>query len=152
MPELSQQAALRALGRPRLQSLVKAYADAVERADAPALVSLLTEDATWAMPPLATWYRGREAISEFLVHFGYNERWRHVPAAANGQPALGCYTYEPTLARWVPSAVAVLAVDGDLVSQVTYFLTAELLTRWGAQGTFVGRAAFPLFGLPLELD
>ena len=51
LPEQSQQATLRALGERELQAIVRAYMDAMERGDVPAVVAMLTEDATWSMPP-----------------------------------------------------------------------------------------------------
>lgn len=151
VPTPSQHATLRSLGDQRARELVEAYVDALERADAPALARLLTEDATWAMPPLPGWYRGREAIAEFLTNFGFNEHWRHVPAHANGQLALGCYTLDPAKGSYVASALDVLRLDGGQVAGSDYFLTAELLRRWGADSTYVGADVFPLFGLPAEL-
>ena len=51
LPEQSQQATLRALGERKLRAIVNSYMDAMERGDIPAVVALLTEDATWSMPP-----------------------------------------------------------------------------------------------------
>ena len=82
-----------------MESLV----DAFERADVGSPVGLLTEDATWAMPPLASWYRGPAAIGEFLASFAFNESWRHRPSTANGPLALGCYTVDPATGAWVAS-------------------------------------------------
>ena len=152
LPQRSQQATLRSLGDERTRQLVHAYVDAIERADAPALVAMLTEQVVWAMPPLPTWYRGREAVSGFLAQFGFNERWRHLPARANGQLALGCYTLDPLTGRWVASALDLLRLEGDRVAESDYFLTSELLRRWGADSSFVGAEVFPRFGLPAELE
>lgn len=63
LPEQSQQATLRALGDRRLSEIVDAYMDAWERGDVDAVVSMLAEDAVVTMPPMATWYDGRAAIS-----------------------------------------------------------------------------------------
>ncbi len=152
LPQQSQQATLRSLGDEQTRQLVQAYVDAIERADAPALVGMLTEQVVWAMPPLPTWYRGREAVSGFLVEVGFNERWRHLPARANGQLALGCDTLDPLTGRWVASALDLLRLEGDQVAESDYFLTSELLRRWGADGSFVGAEVFPRFGLPAELE
>ncbi len=62
VPEESQQATLRALGDDSLRELVDRYVDAWERNDVQAFAAMLTEDATFAMPPLASWYEGREGI------------------------------------------------------------------------------------------
>lgn len=40
---------------------------ALERGDADALVALLTEDVTWSMPPLAHWYHGIDAVTDFAI-------------------------------------------------------------------------------------
>ena len=93
LPAASQQATLRSLGDERLRALVADYADALERGDVDALLAMLSEDATWSMPPLAQWYRGHEAIAGFLRAGPFTVRWRHVPVRANGQAAVGCYLW-----------------------------------------------------------
>jgi len=91
LPDSSQQATLRRLGDRRTRALVERYADALERGDADTLINMLTKDATWSMPPVPTWYRGHKAIREFLTRYPLTERWKHHPARANGQLAVGCY-------------------------------------------------------------
>src|SRR5213078_14511 len=59
LPEQSQQATLRALGDERLAEIVDGYVDAWQRGDVETVVAMLAEDATFAMPPLATWFGGR---------------------------------------------------------------------------------------------
>jgi RNA polymerase sigma-70 factor, ECF subfamily len=149
--EPAQQQTLRTLGDTRVRHLVEAFVDALERADVGSLVGLLTEDATWAMPPLPSWYRGPAAVGEFLASFGFNERWRHRPSAANGQPALGCYTVDPATGAWVASALAVLSLRGDRIAGADYFLTAELLRRWGDESSIDGAGMFARFGLPATI-
>jgi RNA polymerase sigma-70 factor, ECF subfamily len=152
LPARTQQASLQSLGEPELSRIVTRYVDAIERGDADGVVALLTEDAAFAMPPVLTWYRGRSAIREFLASFGLRERWRHVRTQANGQAALGCYTYDTELGLWVPSILDVLTLEGPQIASVTGFVTAELLGRWGYQDDrFVGATAFPRFGLPTAL-
>jgi hypothetical protein len=52
----------------------------------------------------------------------------------------------------VASVLDVLTLDGDRISEVTGFVTAELLARWGQEDDrFVGATAFPRFGLPASL-
>jgi RNA polymerase sigma-70 factor (ECF subfamily) len=114
-------------------------------------VGLLTEDAAWTMPPLPSWYRGPAAIGAFLADFGFNERWRHRATSANGQLALGCYTVDPGTRMWVPSALAVLSVQGERIAEVDYFLTAELLGRWGDDSSIGGTEMFARFGLPATI-
>jgi RNA polymerase sigma-70 factor (ECF subfamily) len=149
--EPAQQQTLRALGDKRARRLVEALVDALERADVDALVGLLTEDATWAMPPLAGWYRGPAAIGEFLAGYAFNERWRHRPSGANGQLALGCYTADPGTGTWVASALMVLSLRGERIAGADYFLTAELMRRWGDDPATDGAQAFARFGLPATI-
>jgi RNA polymerase sigma-70 factor, ECF subfamily len=149
--EPAQQRTLHALGDTRVRHLVEAFVDALERADVGSLVDLLTEDATWAMPPLPSWYRGPAAIGEFLASFGFNERWRHRPSEANGQLALGCYTADPATGAWVASALAVLSLRGDRIAEADYFLTAELLRRWGDDSPIDGAEMFARFDLPASI-
>jgi RNA polymerase sigma-70 factor (ECF subfamily) len=149
--EPTQRQALRDLGDKRVRRLVEAFVDALERADVGSLVGLLTEDATWAMPPLPGWYRGPAAIGEFLGGFGFNERWRHRLSGANGQVALGCYTVDPATGSWVASALMVLSVRGERIAGADYFLTAELLRRWGGDSVIDGTEMFARFGLPATI-
>src|SRR5438067_6220133 len=62
LPEQSQQATLRSLGDDRLRELVDRYVEAWEHDDVETVVGMLTEDATFAMPPLGTWFGGRDEI------------------------------------------------------------------------------------------
>jgi ketosteroid isomerase-like protein len=42
------------------------YIDAWERNDVDTIVSMLAEDARMTMPPLPTWFSGRDQIAAFL--------------------------------------------------------------------------------------
>ena len=136
IPEQSQQATLRSLGDERLGELVESYSEALEQGDVDALLGLLTEDATWSMPPMNNWYRGHEAITGFLHKGPFTVRWRHVPTRANGQVAIGCYTWDEETATYVAFALDVLTLRGGKIAEVTAFLD---------------RAIFAGLGLPEEL-
>src|SRR5205823_3554505 len=69
LPEQSQQATLRSLDDQELRDIVDGFVDAWERADVDALAAMLAEDAAMTMPPLPTWYTGREAVEAFLRGF-----------------------------------------------------------------------------------
>ena len=148
LPEHSQQATLRALGDEQLRTVVEAYADAWERGDVEAVVAMLTEDALIAMPPMPTWYRGREAAAVFLGEFAFAARWsgsrfvreerrvRLVRTRANGQVAFAAYGLDPESGRLRPYALQVLALRGPQIEEITGFVGAE---------------HFAHFGLPAEL-
>src|SRR6185295_6559074 len=95
LPERSQQATLRALGDKRVSEIVERYMDAMGRGDVKAVVGMLADDAAWSMPPLGSWFRGHDALRVFLQKepLSGEWRWRHLPATASGQPAVGCYTW-----------------------------------------------------------
>ena len=137
LPEQSQQATLRALGDERLRSVVETYAEAWERGDVDAILALLTSDAAFAMPPRATWFRGREAVGAFLARTPHApvSQWRVLPTSAGGQPAFATYTRDADGRRWEAHAIDVLTLGPDgLIAEVTAFLDAGLVRRFGLPG------------------
>jgi RNA polymerase sigma-70 factor (ECF subfamily) len=162
LPEQSQQATLRQLGDDELGALVDSYVDAWERNDVEAVVALLTEDAAIAMPPLASWYGGRESFARFLTAWPMSGawRWRAVRSHANGQPALGFYTWDEAAGRFLPFALNVLSLRGDRIKDVVAFVVRTLdvpdpaaFERWVEQPADETRleSVFERFGLPAAL-
>jgi RNA polymerase sigma-70 factor (ECF subfamily) len=161
LPEQSQQATLRALGDDKLSEIVDAYMDAMARGDVPRVVSMLAEDAAWSMPPLPTWFGGRDGITGFLHNgpLSGEWRWRHLPARVNGQAAVAVYQYSEDEQAFLPFAFDVLTFDGDRIKEVTAFITRmadsddkEFYTRWPDQPLDRARFTFERFGLPGRLD
>ena len=152
LPECSQQVTLRSLGDDRIRALAGRYADAIETGRTDVLVQMLTAEASWAMPPLRTWYHGAGGITQFLEAHVFPERWRHATTRANGQLAVGCYTFDPDLGRFVPSVLDVLTLDGDRIVRVDGFLTAEMLRRLGYEGRLKGAELFPSCGIPADVN
>jgi RNA polymerase sigma-70 factor, ECF subfamily len=131
VPDESQQATLRSLGDERARELVSRYMDAWERSDVEDLVELLTEDVVWTMPPLGTWYQGLDAVVPLLVEYPLTDRWRHLPARANGQLAVGCYLWDAEQRHYRAAVLDVLTLRGDLVAEVTGFISPRLFPRFG---------------------
>jgi RNA polymerase sigma-70 factor, ECF subfamily len=131
-PERTQQATLRSLGDEQLQAIVASYVDAWARNDVEALVGMLTETATLAMPPIPSWYRGREAIETVLrdVVFVAARNWRMLPTAANGQLALGAYELDSS-GVYAAHGVTVLTLTGGLIDEITHFRTPAMVERFG---------------------
>jgi RNA polymerase sigma-70 factor, ECF subfamily len=127
LPEQSQQATLRSLSDGTLRQVVQRYVNAWERNDIDAVVAMLAEDARLAMPPLPTWYRGREQVAIFLgsTLLAGTIRWRLVPARANGQLAFGLYAWDDQTQTFMPRAVDVLTLRGTQIQQITAFLTPD---------------------------
>ena len=131
VPERSQQATLRALGDERLRQLVERYADAWERADADAILAMLAADATFAMPPYSTWFRGRDAIAAFLPQGPFTLRWRFLPVRSNGQVAFATYGWDRAAGAYKAHAIDVLTLEGERVKDVTAFLTPDAFRGFG---------------------
>ncbi len=91
VPAESQQRTLRALGDPGRRALVEEFVAAWERADVPAILGMLAEDARFTMPPLRAWFHGLEDIGRFLTERVFATPWRLVPVRASGQLAFACY-------------------------------------------------------------
>src|SRR5437763_8693772 len=139
LPDSSQQANLRALGDEKVREIVESYMSAMARGDVDAVVSMLAEDAAWSMPPAATWYRGLDTLRVFL-HVGPLSgkfRWKHRATIANGQPAIGAYTWHEEEQAYLPFALDVLTLEGDRIKEVTAFIARppedhppEVFERW----------------------
>ena len=149
LPAQSQQVALRALGDDGLGKLVKRYVDAWEQADVDAILAMLVEDATFTMPPLPTWYRGHQAIALFLTRYALRDRWRLVPARANGQLAFACYAWDAETESHTALSLDVLTLEGTRATEVTSFVTPY--TRGPARERFAADV-FERFGLPDRLE
>ncbi|HEX6025367.1 MAG TPA: sigma-70 family RNA polymerase sigma factor, partial [Solirubrobacter sp.] len=136
LPDRSQQAVLGSLGDPGLRAIVDRYVDAFERADVDAVVEMLAADGAFTMPPLPTWYRGREAAAAFLKGhvLAREHRWRLVPTRANGQVAFGNYRWNDARQSFLPRSLSVLTLDGDGITEITTFLGPELLSNFGLPG------------------
>lgn len=120
------------------RAIVDRYAAAIENADVTALVQLLEEDATFEMPPIPQWFRGREAIGRFLGTKVLTApgAFALVEDAANDQPALAIYRRgEDGIPR--AHGVQVLTMRGSRIAGIVAFLDPGL---------------FPRFGLPRELS
>jgi RNA polymerase sigma-70 factor (ECF subfamily) len=136
LPAESQQEALRDLDDAELRELVGSYSAALEAGDVDRILGLLTEDATWSMPPLVNWYRGKEAVRGFLELGPAPLRWKHIPTRANGQAAVGCYLWDDEAGKFLSFCVDVLELRDGKIAGVT---------------AFIDRGIFPGFGLPDEL-
>lgn len=128
VPAQSQQATLRTLGDAGLRGLVDRYVDAWERCDVDAFAAMLVEDASFTMPPLATWYHTRRGIAIWARQHSLSGawRWRTVPTHANGQPALAFYAWDEPSEAYLPFALNVLTLRGAQVSDVTAFIVRSI--------------------------
>jgi RNA polymerase sigma-70 factor (ECF subfamily) len=163
LPEQSQQATLRSLGDEGMREVVNGYVDAWDRGDIDGVVAMLTEDASFSMPPAPSWHKGREALLGFLRvgPLSGDWRWRHVLVHANGQPALAFYSWDEAEGAFLPFALNVLTLRDGLISDVTAFICRatesdelEAYRRWPEEPIVEERFVdfFERFGLPERLD
>ena len=114
----TQQTVLRELGDQAIGAIVTRWTDAWQAGDVDAIVTMLTDDARYSMPPLPEWYHGADEIRAFLLGGPLQSHWRFLPttATANSPSAPTCGT--------TPRS------SSGRVAEVTAFLTADL-TRFG---------------------
>ena len=138
LPERSQQATLRALGDDALREIVDAFVLAWERGDVDAVAAMLAQEAIIAMPPMPTWYQGRDAVEGFLRRSPLRpgQRWRVVPARASGQLGFGFYRWSDESRTFAAHDIIVLTLAGARIAELVAFLEPQ---------------AFRHFELPAEL-
>jgi RNA polymerase sigma-70 factor (ECF subfamily) len=118
------------------RDLLDAYVDAFYRADPDSLVKLLRLDVEMEMPPMPSWYAGRDAVIGFLAQNVMRAGpWLMLPTSANAQPALVLYHLGQD-GRFHAHGVQVLTLIGSRIGRIT---------------TFIDPALVPTFGHPSEL-
>ena len=164
LPEQSQQETLRTLGDDEIGELVESYVEAWEQNDVEKVVSMLSEEAAFTMPPLQSWFQGHEEIRAFLAGYPLSGtwRWRAQRVRANGQEALAFYSWDPEAENYQRFALNVLTFGSDgKITEVDAFLTRstedpdpEVIARLPEQAFDQRRleAAFERFDLPTELS
>src|SRR6185312_11131297 len=127
LPQRSQQATLRALGDDGLREVVDAFVAAWERGDVDAVAAMLAQEAIIAMPPMPTWYQGRDAVAAFLRRspLAPGMRWRVVPAPASGQLSFAFYLWSEEARAFVAHDILVLTMDGARIAELTAFLDPQ---------------------------
>src|SRR5215468_772158 len=113
-------------------ALLNRYATAFENADIAALTELLRDDAVLEMPPLPTWFAGREQIGRFLQSHLVHQPGAYImiPTAANGQPALAEYRRDQDGVHRAHT-VQVLTLNDSRVARVVAFHDPGLFAAFG---------------------
>ncbi len=128
LPEASQGKTAAELTDDGIKQVIDAYVAAFDRQDIGEVVGLLTEDAVFSMPPMASWYGGPGGPEEMALFMEYGPlsgewEWFPVLTSANGQPALAYYAWLESENAFLPFALNVLTIDRDRkISDVTCFI------------------------------
>jgi RNA polymerase sigma-70 factor (ECF subfamily) len=128
-----------AVDDPEVRAQLERYVSAFERYDIDEIVTMLTADAIWDMPPFTAWYQGNQEIGRLIATKCPASKagdMRLVPTTANGQPAFGLYMRGDD-GRMTAFHLQQLTVTREGVTRVTAYFEPRL---------------FETFGLPAELS
>lgn len=120
------------------REIVARFTAAFESGDVPAVVALLSDDASLTMPPEPLEYIGPAAIEGFFSTVpagGRLDRIRLVPTRANTQPAFGCYLRDPHAPIAHAYGLMVLTLGGDRVTAITGFPDSTTFAHFGLPRT-----------------
>jgi len=120
---------------PDQRALVDEFAAAFQNADITTLMRLLTQDAVLEMPPIPTWFAGREHIGRFLTgRLRTPGAMRMIPTSANGQPAFAVYTHNDEGDRHA-HAIVLLTLATAGIARITMFHDPDLFSVFGLPAT-----------------
>jgi RNA polymerase sigma-70 factor, ECF subfamily len=123
---------------PVVRELLAGYVKAFENADMDALTRVLTKDVTFEMPPIPTWFAGRDVVVSFLAtRLPGPGRLTMMPTRANGDPAFGVYL-RGTNGVLHAHALLVLGVTRDGVARHAHFLNPGLFGVFDLPDTVMG--------------
>jgi RNA polymerase sigma-70 factor (ECF subfamily) len=117
---------------PDRRAVLDRFASAIQNADASLLAELLREDVALEMPPLLTWFTGRQIVTGFIAAHFLTEPGglRLVPVLANGERAFAVYQREPGGA-YHAHAVLVPTVTPAGITRIIAFQDVDLFGSFG---------------------
>ena len=119
-------------------ALLARYVEAFERYDVSTLVTLVSEDASFSMPPFPLWLRGPVDIGKWYVGQGAGcQGSRLLATRANGCAAFGAYKPAGP-GRWEPFALQVIETSGGRLVGLHHFLDPALFAAFGLPAAVEG--------------
>jgi RNA polymerase sigma-70 factor (ECF subfamily) len=115
------------------RALLQEWVSAFERYDTVAIKALLTQEATWQMPPYLSWFSGREAIIDLIrTHCPADAAGaiKIISTQANGQTALALYIRDEHGVHRAHS-LQMPTITGGQVSKMVAFFDTDLFARFG---------------------
>jgi RNA polymerase sigma-70 factor (ECF subfamily) len=96
---------------------------------------MMSEEASFSMPPLPTWFRGKDDIAAFITAWVFRSTWRFETTSASGQPAMAGYRGDRESGRDRLDVLVVVTFEGELVAALTAFIGTGVLARSAPPGT-----------------
>lgn len=123
---------------PGLRDVLDRYMSAFEHADVDELAELLRADVELEMPPIPTWFTGRDAVCAFLARVVLHTpgEWRLAQTRANGAPAFAMYRRAPDGAFRAHGLDVLSLVDGR-ISRIVAFNDSALVAKFGLPETLI---------------
>lgn len=113
-----------------VKAQLDAYVAAWQTGDVDRLIQLLHDDATFSMPPIPSWYQGREQIGALAARTIFagdaNGRWHLRLTRANRQISFGLYRRDEA-GMYQAYGVQVLTFRGDLLTDIITFRVPTLV-------------------------
>ena len=119
---------------PAQRALLDQFMAAFEHADVAGLARLLRDDVVLEMPPLLTWFAGRDNVTRFFATQVFPQtQFRMVATTANGQPAAAGY-HRDRSGGYQAHALTVLTVTTAGIARIDTFLDPGLFPKFGLPG------------------
>ena len=112
--------------------LLARYVQAWHAANVDQLISLIKEDAQMTMPPLIAWYRGVDAIEQFLriSIFQGDARWQLRPVGFNNLPAFAMYR------QGEPFCIQMMTIQATKIARIDNFFVANSMMALPAEANW----------------
>ncbi len=122
-----------------LRDVLDRYTAAFEHADVDALATLLRTDVELEMPPIPTWFIGRDAVCEFLsrVVLHTPDQWRLTYTRANDAPAFALYRRAPdgSSDSFQAHGLDVLSLVDGRIARIVAFNDPAVVAKFGLPAT-----------------
>ena len=117
---------------PELRDVLDRYMAAFEHADVDTLAQLLRTDVELEMPPIPTWFTGRDTVREFLARVVLRtpDQWQLAYTRANGAPAFALYQRAPD-GSFQAHGLDVLSLVGGRIARIVAFNDPTLVAKFG---------------------
>jgi RNA polymerase sigma-70 factor (ECF subfamily) len=129
---------------PKLRELLERYMAAFQQADVDTLAELLRSDVELEMPPIPTWFIGRNSVCAFLARVVLHsaDQWRLSYTRANGAPAFAMYR-RASDGTFRAHGMDVLSLADGRIARIVAFNDPSLVATFGLPQTFPEPPAHP---------